>query len=226
MVGDYAQMGAPEAGGLLRDLAGMPSATHMTSVRRFHQPWERTASKQLRHRDHAVADVYEAHGRLVGVSTQTGVATITDAWLNDVLAGSDSIIVVDTAVEAAALAARCQQLPRRPQSLQPMVGVVRPDPICVGDLVQTRLNTNTIATSDGTRVLNRDVWRITGNNTNGDLLATHTRTTVAAEIPHATPTTTWCSPTPPPSPVLRVAPSIPATCSSHHEPPPVRCTSA
>ena len=186
MVGDYAQMGAPEAGGLLRDLAGMPSATHMTSVRRFHQPWERTASKQLRHRDRAVADVYEAHGRLVGVSTQTGVATITDAWLNDVLAGSDSIIVVDTAVEAAALAARCQQLLAARGALGPMVGVdVDQTPICVGDLVQTRLNTNTIATSDGTRVLNRDVWRITGTNADGDLQATHTRTAVTAEVPAA-----------------------------------------
>ena len=186
MVGDYAQMGAPEAGGLLRDLAGLPSATQMTSVRRFHQPWERTASKQLRQRDRAVADVYEAHGRLVGVTTQTGVATITDAWLNDVLAGSDSIIVVDTTAEAATVSARCQQLLAARGALGPMVGVGADQiPICVGDLVQTRLNTSIIATSDGGRVLNRDVWRITGTNADGDLQASHIRTAVTAEIPAA-----------------------------------------
>ena len=186
MVGDYAQMGAPEAGGLLRDLAGLPSATHMTSVRRFHQPWERDASKQLRHRDRAIADVYDEHGRLVGVSTQTGVATITDAWLNDMLAGSDSIIVVDTAAEATAVSARCQQLLAAHGSLGVTVGVGGDQtPICVGDLVQTRLNTNTIPTSDGGRVLNRDVWRITGTNADGDLQATHTRTAVTAEVPAA-----------------------------------------
>ncbi|MGK0275975.1 MAG: energy-coupling factor transporter ATP-binding protein EcfA2 [Ilumatobacter sp.] len=34
-VGDYAQMGAPEAGGLLHDLAAGPSAVTLTAVRRF-----------------------------------------------------------------------------------------------------------------------------------------------------------------------------------------------
>ena len=184
MVGDYAQMGAPEAGGLLRDLAGLPSATHMTSVRRFHQPWERDASKQLRRRDRAIADVYDQHDRLIGVTTHNGEATIADAWLDDFLAGNDSIIVVDTTTEAASVSARCQQLLTGNGLLGEMAGVgVGQTPICIGDLVQTRLNTNTIVTSDGSRVLNRDVWRITGSNAAGDVLATHTRTAATAEIP-------------------------------------------
>ncbi len=184
MVGDYAQMGAPEAGGLLRDLAGLPGATHMTSVRRFHQPWERDASKQLRQRDRTIADVYEQHGRLIGVTTHNAVATITDAWLDDILAGNDSIIVVDTTTDAGIVSARCQQLLAANGLLGDTAGVgADQNPICVGDPIQTRLNTNTIATSDGTRVLNRDVWRITGRNPGGDLLATHTRTAVTAEIP-------------------------------------------
>ena len=184
MVGDYAQMGAPEAGGLLRDLAALPSATHMTAVRRFHQPWERDASKQLRRRDRTIADVYEQRGRLIGVTTHNGVATVTDAWLDDILAGNDSIIVVNTSAEAASVSARCQQLLASNGLLGETAGVgVGQTPICVGDLVQTRLNTNTIATSDGTRVLNRDVWRVTGSNAAGDLLAAHTRTAVTAEIP-------------------------------------------
>jgi conjugative relaxase-like TrwC/TraI family protein len=184
MVGDYAQMGAPEAGGLLRDLAGLPSATHMASVRRFHQPWERDASKQLRRRNRDIADVYDQHDRLIGVTTQYAVTTIADAWLNDILAGYDSIIVVDTTAEAALVSARCQQLLAGNSLLGETAGAgVDQTWICVGDLVQTRLNTNTIATSDGSRVLNRDVWRITGSNAAGDLLATHTRTAVTAEIP-------------------------------------------
>lgn len=184
MVGDYAQMGAPEAGGLLRDLAGLPGATQMTAVRRFHQPWERDASKQLRRHDRAIADIYEQHDRLIGITTQNGEATVADAWLNDILAGNDSIIVVDTATEAASISARCQRLLASNGLLGETAGVgVSQTPIHVGDLVQTRLNTNTIATSDGSRVLNRDVWCITGNNANGDLQATHTRTAVTAEIP-------------------------------------------
>ena len=35
LVGDYAQMGAPEAGGLLRDIAATPASCELTSVRRF-----------------------------------------------------------------------------------------------------------------------------------------------------------------------------------------------
>lgn len=184
LVGDYAQMGAPEAGGLLRDLAGLLGATHMTAVRRFHQPWERDASKQLRQRDPTTADVYEQHGRLIGVTTHNAVATTADAWLDDIIAGNDSIIVVDTTTDAGIASARCQQLLASNGLLGQTAGVgVGQIQICVGDLVQTRLNTNTIATSDGTRVLNRDVWRITGSNPDGDLLATHTRTAVTAEIP-------------------------------------------
>ena len=45
----------------------------------------------------------------------------------------------------------------------------------VGDLIQTRRNTRELATSDGRRVLNRDVWRITGEALDGGLVAVHTR---------------------------------------------------
>ncbi|HQZ37336.1 MAG TPA: hypothetical protein PK020_23120, partial [Ilumatobacteraceae bacterium] len=80
--------------------------------------------------------------------------------------------VVDTGADAASVSARCQQLLASNGSLGPTVGVgADRTPICVGDLVQTRLNTSNIATSDGARVLNRDVWRITGTNANGNLLA-------------------------------------------------------
>jgi ATP-dependent exoDNAse (exonuclease V) alpha subunit len=56
LVGDYAQMGAPEAGGLLHDLAAHTNTVHLTSVRRFHNEWERTASTRLRNRDTDVID--------------------------------------------------------------------------------------------------------------------------------------------------------------------------
>ena len=67
LVGDYAQMGAPEAGGLLRDLAAMDSAVEMTAVRRFRDEWERDASKQLRARHDDIATTYADHDRLHGL---------------------------------------------------------------------------------------------------------------------------------------------------------------
>ena len=56
-------------------------------------------------------------------------------------------------------------------------------PICIGDLVQTRLNTNTIATSDRTRVLNRDVWRIIGINANGVIVSGFDRPNIRYAMP-------------------------------------------
>src|SRR5215218_10078241 len=69
LIGDYAQMGAPEAGGLLRDLASTPAAVELTAVRRFEQPWEAEASLQLRARSADIAHSYLLQGRIVESST-------------------------------------------------------------------------------------------------------------------------------------------------------------
>ena len=62
LIGDFAQMGAPEAGGLLRDLAALPAAVELTAVRRFRQPWEADASLQLRARQPDIAATYRRAG--------------------------------------------------------------------------------------------------------------------------------------------------------------------
>jgi hypothetical protein len=51
----------------------------------------------------------------------------------------------------------------------------------IGDHIQTRDNTSRLATSDGRRVLNRDVWTVTGSRADGTVIAKHRRrrTTVA-----------------------------------------------
>ena len=67
LIGDYAQMGAPEAGGLLRDLAATPAAVELTAVRRFEQPWEADASLQLRARNADIAATYLARGTHRGI---------------------------------------------------------------------------------------------------------------------------------------------------------------
>ena len=62
LIGDFAQMGAPEAGGLLRDLAALPAAVELTAVRRFRNRWEADASLQLRARNPDVAATYDREG--------------------------------------------------------------------------------------------------------------------------------------------------------------------
>ena len=63
LVGDYAQMGSPEAGGLLRDLAGRDSATLMTTVRRFRPRGKATPPNDSAERDSDVAAVYTSRRR-------------------------------------------------------------------------------------------------------------------------------------------------------------------
>ena len=101
LVGDYAQMGSPEAGGLLRDLAGRDSATLMTTVRRFQAPWEGDASKRLRQRDSEVAAVYsQVHEndveRITETTSTTMIDDVADAWFADYTAGNETLVVCDT----------------------------------------------------------------------------------------------------------------------------------
>ena len=175
LVGDYAQMGAPEAGGLLRDIAATPAACELTSVRRFRNRWEAEASVRLRRRDPSIATTYERQGRLSATTTDRAHEVVADAWILDETAGRRSIVVVDTNTDAAAVSAVCQQRLRS-------AGVIGGDvvgrgadqnPIHVGDRIQTRRNTSELTTSDGKRVLNRDVWRVTGSLSDGSLTAVH-----------------------------------------------------
>ena len=176
LVGDYAQMGAPEAGGLLRDLHELPNAVHLHGVHRFTNEWERAASRLLRRRDTTVTDTYETHGRIVATTTEEAFHDTATAWLADLVAGRDSLIVVDTNSDAADVATICQRLLDRHGHLGAPVGTDRDGhQVRVGDLIQTRHNTGDLHTSDGSRVLNRDVWRVIGRRGDGAVVAEHVR---------------------------------------------------
>ncbi|MFW6034276.1 MAG: MobF family relaxase, partial [bacterium] len=67
LVGDWAQLSAVESGGAFRMLVNDRADTpELSTVRRFHQPWERTASIQLRVGDTRAIDAYHANGRIRG----------------------------------------------------------------------------------------------------------------------------------------------------------------
>jgi hypothetical protein len=181
-VGDYAQMGAPEAGGLLHDLAASPTATTLTSVRRFREAWEREASKGLRTRDSNVADIYNTKKRITATRHATVVDSVARAWATSIEAGNESIIVVDTTEDAATLSARCQaELVAAGRLGAPLTTLADGNRVHVGDEFQTRLNSTDQQTSDQRRVLNRDVWTATGLDDEGRLLA-RTGTGVTAKF--------------------------------------------
>ena len=176
LVGDYAQMGSPEAGGLLRDLAGLDSASLMTTVRRFDADWEGDASKRLRTRDSDVAALYAEHGRINATTRDAMVDDVADAWFTDVDNGRHTIVVTDTTDTAADVSAACQQRLVDAGRLGEQVGTASDaNPVHIGDQLQTRQNTRDLYTTDGHRVLNREVWTVTGTNARGDVIALDTR---------------------------------------------------
>ena len=184
LIGDFAQMGAPEAGGLLRDLAALPAAVELTAVRRFRQPWEADASLQLRARQPDVAATYRREGRIVESSTATVFDDAAEAWWADTAAGHRSLIVVDTASDAADVSTRCQHHLMVAGRLGDHVADAADGcRIHIGDVVQTRRNTHEIPTSDGQRILNRDVWTVTGLTGDGSLHVKHDRRGVSAMLP-------------------------------------------
>lgn len=174
LVGDYAQMGSPEAGGLLRDLAALPTATKLTSVRRFTEDWERRASIELQQRDETTAINYLEHGRIVETTSDAAHGDAAEGWFTDRQAGLDSLIVTDTNEDAADVSAACQRLLDRAGLLGDDVGTGADHNVLrIGDQIQTRKNTSELQTSDGRRVLNRDVWTITDRRDNGTVIAEH-----------------------------------------------------
>jgi conjugative relaxase-like TrwC/TraI family protein len=174
LVGDYAQMGSPEAGGLLRDLSALDSASLMTTVRRFTTPWEGDASKRLRAHDADVATLYATKGRIKETTQADAIDSVADAWFTDNEGGNNTLVVADTITDAADVSGACQQRLLDAGHLGEHLGTAADsNPVHVGDLLQTRQNTNDLFTTDGHKVLNREVWQVTGLNTAGDIVAKH-----------------------------------------------------
>jgi hypothetical protein len=66
LTGDTAQLGAVEAGGMMRLLASDLGHWELAEVRRFDAAWERLASLQLRRGEKAALRAYDVRGRIRG----------------------------------------------------------------------------------------------------------------------------------------------------------------
>ena len=108
LVGDTQQLGALEAGGMFRLLAGKIPAAELTEVRRFASPWEAAASIRLRAGEPGVIAVYDRHGRIRAADEETAHEHAAAAWLADHLRGKDVLLLAGSNDEAADLARRVQ----------------------------------------------------------------------------------------------------------------------
>jgi hypothetical protein len=159
-IGDVAQLGAVEAGGMFRLLANEVPAAELHEVRRFDAAWERQASIRLRDGDPDAIAAYDRHGRIRGADYEAAYDRAASLWLADHLRGKDVLLLAGSNTEAADLA-------RRVQARLTHLGTIGPRQAAlsdgnhagIGDLIRARLNTRIDA--DGRPLTNRDTLQIT-----------------------------------------------------------------
>ncbi|MCE0768691.1 relaxase domain-containing protein [Pseudonocardia kujensis] len=164
--GDPEQLVAVGAGGMLDLLVRDNGAYELTEIRRFHEPWERAASLQLRNRDASVLRLYEDSGRLHGGTREEMVDEAVRGYLADTVRGKDSLLVVSDNAAATELSGMIRaELVARGYVEPEVLGTLRDgNHIGVGDLVQARRNDYAIRVEGDGAVTNRVAYRVTGRN--------------------------------------------------------------
>ena len=158
--GDTRQLGAVEAGGMLRLLAQEVPAAQLHEVRRFDAVWEREASVRLRDGDLAAVAAYDRHGRIRGADEEAAYDRAASMWLADHLGGKNVLLLAGSNAEAADLSRRVQtRLIQLGEVGLPRAALSDGNQAGVGDLVRARLNTEIDA--GGRKLTNRDTLTIT-----------------------------------------------------------------
>lgn len=172
LVGDYAQLGAVEAGGLFRLLADS-HAVELSAVRRFTHSWERDASLALRARDSAVVAVYEQHGRVMATDRLGVLDAAAARWRQERDAGRSLVVC---ATDNTTVSDICDRV----RSERVAAGEVEPggvptgrQVVGVGDEIVTTRNDRRLMTSAGGWVRNGDRWAVTARHPDGSLAVSH-----------------------------------------------------
>jgi ATP-dependent exoDNAse (exonuclease V) alpha subunit len=158
--GDLHQLGAVEAGGMFRAIAGELGAAELHEVLRFGAEWERAASLRLRHAHREVFATYDTHGRIRYGDHEAAYARAAGEYLADFLAGKDTLLLAGTNAEAAELARIVQsKLAAAGKVGEPRIELADGNHAGTGDIVRARHNTD--IRIDGERLVNRDTLKIT-----------------------------------------------------------------
>ena len=159
-VGDTEQLEAVDAGGIFRFIAARHGSWRLTEVRRFRHAWERDASLRLRDGDVSVLAEYAARGRIYHGPRDRVYDDAVMLWVNDYMAGRESLLMATSNETAAALARLARERLTELGQVSGENEITLSDGNAVGrgDWVRARLNTRIEA--DGQTLANRDVVRI------------------------------------------------------------------
>lgn len=164
LVGDPMQFSAVGRGGMFQHLLDTHPAIKLDTVRRFHNPWEREASLQLRKSNPDIVATYDAHGRIQhGTATRMDRNAVTD-WLQHRQDGTDVLLLAPSNETVSRLNHAAQQALIQNGRLDPgrwCIETPAGDRLHVGDEIVTRRNQRTLTTTTQHSVKNRDRWTIT-----------------------------------------------------------------
>ena len=175
LLGDYRQLAAVESGGALRLIASDVGAVELSTLHRFSNPAEATATLQLRTGDTSGLTFYSDADRVNGGSAQAMTEAVYAGWSADIKAGKVSVMSAATNTDVTALSARAR-------ADRVAIGDVEADGIAlhdgntagVGDWIVTRQNERRITTHQGKDfVRNGYAWHIDIRHDDGSLTVRH-----------------------------------------------------
>lgn len=184
LVGDDRQLSAVGAGGVLRDIAAAHGTVRLDEAVRFASRAEAEASLALRSGDAGALGFYLDRGRVHVADAATASGQVLNAWLADVRAGRDALMLAPTRVAVAELNAAAQRALLG-------VGSGRRSPLAdgnlagVGDLVLTRQNDRSLVVGEAAWVRNGERWRVEGVRRDGGLEVRSARTGARLTLPAA-----------------------------------------
>jgi conjugative relaxase-like TrwC/TraI family protein len=177
LVGDDQQLAAVEAGGVLRHLDHEVGAVRMQQVVRFADADEAAATLQVRDGIADAADFYINRGRVLAGTDATMPDAAYAAWLEDVRAGRDCLLLASSTATVAELNARARaDLILAGQVDVDGVPLRSGSAAGVGDRITTRRNERRLAVNGGRDwVKNGDSWRVLAVHGDGALTVAHRR---------------------------------------------------
>lgn len=178
LIGDPAQLGSIESGGLLRQLARTVGVVELEELHRFQTEGEGVATLVLRDGDPADAwNWYLDQGRIVGGSREEMLGAVFSGWQRDIEAGLKSIMMADDAEMVRELNLRAQafQLSSGRLDLSRTAQLRDELQAAVGDVIVTRKNQRKLSLLGGRDyVKNGDQWLIERIERRGNIHVRHT----------------------------------------------------
>jgi conjugative relaxase-like TrwC/TraI family protein len=171
LVGDPAQIGVVNGpGGMLAALARAGHGVELNQIHRFHEAWERPASRTLRDGTPGALAAYRLAGRLHPCANgDTALDGVFAHWAAARADGQDALMLARTRLDVDALNLRARAAALAAGEVAGPVTVAGEWQWQAGDLLRARRNDRRLTIGDG-HVRNGDRYRVLGPGPDGALL--------------------------------------------------------